>query len=198
MFYPGAILKLFIWFLLSSLKPTFPKASKSTFKCQWESLNAETYLHTWHLAWECGRWGKSTCSYHGYSHICVGMAEVWLHTHSHLQEQLEGRNREERSKNIVELWLFYTTWGNALPHFWSSLSDILEGRWRCIVNRIITYWEMDISSAWESHLAEFKKATHDLEIPPRRNIGMCPCIIIMTMVSLSFGAPNWKESSISQ
>ena len=75
-------------FPLQSLNLTLPQALNG--KGQASGLTesrpaAETYWNMLRSAGACGRWGKSTCSYRVYLHICVGTAGVWIHIQSHLQ-----------------------------------------------------------------------------------------------------------------
>jgi hypothetical protein len=90
-------------FFFKQLQPAFPTHDMAKGKSQTlteSCLAAETYSHTWRLAWACDCWDKSTCSCHVYSHICVGMAVVSLRTHSHLQGQVENGERLTELGNI--------------------------------------------------------------------------------------------------
>ena len=134
-------------FPLQSLNLTLPQALNG--KGQASGLTesrpaAETYWNMLRSEGACGRWGKSTCSYRVYSHICVGTAGVWIHTQSHLQGAVrKWRKVNWRRKHPDVEWGWPTLdascggryKGCDSPLLWPSLK-----RWcRCGANWIILH-----------------------------------------------------------
>lgn len=99
------------------LKSTFPQASNGkshTSRLAESRLAVGTYWNTWHRAWACGRWGRSTCSCRVYSHTCVGTAGVLLHTHSHLQGTVRKWRNVKGIGNHSDVELGWPPWTSPL------------------------------------------------------------------------------------